>query len=112
MTEANDICRMDTVTLARRIKAKELSPVEVVEAVLGRLERLDPVLHAFTTVTADEARAEARRIEDEERSASDALAAHGADELADHPRILTHCNTGALAAPGRGTKQRIIWASL
>ena len=63
MTEANEICRMNTVTLARRIRAKELSPVEVVEAVLGRLERLDPVLHAFTTVTADDARAEARRLE-------------------------------------------------
>src|SRR5204862_6651267 len=63
MTDANEMCRMDTVTLARRIKAKELSPVEVVEAVLGRLERLDPVLHAFTTVTADDARAQARRIE-------------------------------------------------
>jgi aspartyl-tRNA(Asn)/glutamyl-tRNA(Gln) amidotransferase subunit A len=63
MIGANEICRMDTVTLAGRVKAKELSPVEVVEAVLGRLERLDPVLHAFTTVTADDARAEARRIE-------------------------------------------------
>src|SRR6266480_3854632 len=63
MTDANEMCRMNTVTLARRIRAKELSPVEVVEAVLGRLERLDPVLHAFTTVTADKARAEARRIE-------------------------------------------------
>ncbi len=62
MTDANELCRMDTVTLARRIRAKELSPVEVIEAVLGRLERLDPVLHAFTTVTADDARAEARRI--------------------------------------------------
>src|SRR5207249_11142789 len=65
MTDANEICRMDTVTLAGRIKAKELSPVEVVDAVLGRLERLDPLLHAFTTVTADEARAGARRIEHE-----------------------------------------------
>jgi aspartyl-tRNA(Asn)/glutamyl-tRNA(Gln) amidotransferase subunit A len=62
MTDANELCRMDTVTLARRIRAKELSPVKVIEAVLGRLERLDPVLHAFTTVTADDARAEARRI--------------------------------------------------
>jgi Asp-tRNA(Asn)/Glu-tRNA(Gln) amidotransferase A subunit family amidase len=39
MAEANEICRMDTVTLAGRMKARELSPVEVVEAVLGRLER-------------------------------------------------------------------------
>ena len=32
MANANEICRMDTVTLAGRIKAKELSPVEVVTA--------------------------------------------------------------------------------
>src|SRR5262249_60520737 len=63
MADANEICRMDTLTLARRIKANELSPVEVVDAVLGRLERLDPVVHAFATVPADDARPVARRIE-------------------------------------------------
>ena len=63
MADANEICRMDTVALAAGIKAKELSPVEVVEAVLARLERLDPVLHAFAAVTAEQARAQARRIE-------------------------------------------------
>jgi len=63
MADANEICRMDTLTLARRIKAKELSPVEVGDAVLGRLERLDPVVHAFATVPADDARPVARRIE-------------------------------------------------
>ena len=52
--------------------------------------------------------AEARLIEAEEESASDALAAHGADELADCRRILTHCNTGALAAPGRGTALAVL----
>ena len=31
------------------------------------------------------------------------MATHGADLLAGGRRILTHCNTGALAAPGRGT---------
>ena len=51
---------------------------------------------------------EARRIEAEEESASDAIAAHGADLLAGARRILTHCNTGALAAPGRGTALAVI----
>jgi methylthioribose-1-phosphate isomerase len=51
---------------------------------------------------------EARAIEAEEEAASDAIAAHGADLLADAPRILTHCNTGALAAPGRGTALAVI----
>jgi len=51
---------------------------------------------------------EARAIETEEEAASDAIAANGADLLADAPRILTHCNTGALAAPGRGTALAVI----
>jgi methylthioribose-1-phosphate isomerase len=52
--------------------------------------------------------AEARAIESEEESASAAIAAHGADLLAGARRILTHCNTGALAAPGRGTALAIV----
>jgi methylthioribose-1-phosphate isomerase len=49
--------------------------------------------------------AEAQAIEREETASSDAIAAHGADLLSSlgARRILTHCNTGALAAPGRGT---------
>jgi methylthioribose-1-phosphate isomerase len=46
---------------------------------------------------------EARAIHAEEAAASDAMARHGADLLAGRRRVLTHCNTGALAAPGRGT---------
>ncbi len=52
--------------------------------------------------------AEARAIEAEEQAASDAIAAHGAELLAGARRILTHCNTGALAAPGRGTALAVI----
>jgi methylthioribose-1-phosphate isomerase len=52
--------------------------------------------------------AEARAIEAEEHAASDAIAAHGAELLAGARRILTHCNTGALAAPGRGTALAVI----
>jgi methylthioribose-1-phosphate isomerase len=51
---------------------------------------------------------EARAIEAEEEAASNAIATHGADLLAGAPRILTHCNTGALAAPGRGTALAVI----
>ncbi len=54
------------------------------------------------------ARAEAQLIEAEEKAASDAIAARGADELAGRRRILTHCNTGALAAPGRGTALAVV----
>lgn len=55
--------RTDALTLARHIRTKEISPVAVVEAVLQRIEALQPTVNAFVTVTADEARAAARRAE-------------------------------------------------
>jgi Asp-tRNA(Asn)/Glu-tRNA(Gln) amidotransferase A subunit family amidase len=38
MVDSNQICQMDTTTLTRHIAARELSPVEAVEAVLDRLD--------------------------------------------------------------------------
>ncbi len=52
--------------------------------------------------------AQARAIEAEELASSDAIARHGAELLADARRVLTHCNTGALAAPGRGTALAVV----
>ncbi|HXD65570.1 MAG TPA: S-methyl-5-thioribose-1-phosphate isomerase [Solirubrobacteraceae bacterium] len=52
--------------------------------------------------------AAARALHAEEEAASEAIAGHGADLLAGRRRILTHCNTGALAAPGRGTALAVI----
>ncbi len=65
MTAGDEICRMDATSLARQVAAKQLSPVEVVDAVLDRLDRLDPQLHMFATVSADRARQEAKRLEAE-----------------------------------------------
>lgn len=58
----------------------------------------------------DAALAEAGRIHDEELAASRAMGAAGADLLADARRVLTHCNTGALAAPGDGTALSVVTA--
>jgi methylthioribose-1-phosphate isomerase len=57
--------------------------------------------------------AEAVAIEREDEAASAALARHGADALeqllgAGPLRLMTHCNTGALAASGRGTALGVI----
>ena len=59
----------------------------------------------------DAARAEAEAIHREDEAASAALARHGADLLesvAPSGRVMTHCNTGALAASGRGTALGVI----
>src|SRR5918998_697924 len=44
-------------------RAKALSPVEVTHAILDRIERLNPVLNAFTTVTAELALNQSRAAE-------------------------------------------------
>jgi aspartyl-tRNA(Asn)/glutamyl-tRNA(Gln) amidotransferase subunit A len=49
--------------LAASIRRKELSPVEVVEGVLSRIEQLNPTLNAFSDVLADNAREAARSAE-------------------------------------------------
>ncbi len=50
----------------------------------------------------------AQGLEREEERASDVMAAHGAELLSGVRTVLTHCNTGALAAPGRGTALAVI----
>ena len=59
----NDICRMDAVALANNVRARKLSPVEVVEAMLAQMEKLEPVLHAFCTPTPDLATETAKHLE-------------------------------------------------
>ena len=49
--------------LGRRIREKSVSPVEVVESCLKRIETLNPTLNAFITVMADDARDQAKAAE-------------------------------------------------
>ena len=51
--------------LSRRIHEQTVSPVEVVEACLKRIETLNPTLNAFITVMADDAREQAKAAEAE-----------------------------------------------
>jgi aspartyl-tRNA(Asn)/glutamyl-tRNA(Gln) amidotransferase subunit A len=61
----SDLCFLSIDELSRLIAGKEVSPVEVTEAYLARIERLDETLGAYATVLADEARREARAAEEE-----------------------------------------------
>ncbi|HSC71989.1 MAG TPA: amidase [Candidatus Methylomirabilis sp.] len=55
----DDLALMSAADLATVIQARKVSPVEVVETILDRIERLNPRLNAYCTVTADAARREA-----------------------------------------------------
>jgi aspartyl-tRNA(Asn)/glutamyl-tRNA(Gln) amidotransferase subunit A len=61
--EAAELCYMPATEMVAAIKAKRVSPVEVVDAVLARIDRLNPRLNAYCTVTREEARAAARAAE-------------------------------------------------
>jgi len=54
--------------MSRRIQEQTVSPVDVVDACLKRIATLNPVLNAFITVMADDARDQAREVEAEIRS--------------------------------------------
>ena len=49
--------------LARLIATKQISPVELVELYLRRIDRLDGTLHSFLTVAVDQAIASAKEAE-------------------------------------------------
>src|SRR5256885_16293420 len=55
----NAVVWSSALDLAARIRQKDVSPVEVTEAILGRIEALNPRLNAYCLVAADQARAAA-----------------------------------------------------
>ena len=58
-----DLAFASIAELAAQLANKEISPVEVTEAALARIEQLEPQLNAFITVTAESARHAARAAE-------------------------------------------------
>jgi Asp-tRNA(Asn)/Glu-tRNA(Gln) amidotransferase A subunit family amidase len=59
----SDICFMSAADLVASYRGKALSPVEVTEAVLARIDHLNPVLNAFVLVDREGALASARAAE-------------------------------------------------
>jgi Asp-tRNA(Asn)/Glu-tRNA(Gln) amidotransferase A subunit family amidase len=58
-----DLCWMPASEMAGLIRRKKLSPVEVIDAVLDRIAKVDPRLNAFVTLTDEQARREAKAAE-------------------------------------------------
>ena len=70
--DALELCYMSATQLAAEIRAKAVSPVEVVTEILARIDSLEPTLNAFATLTPELA-LEAARTAEKAVMAGDAL---------------------------------------
>jgi Asp-tRNA(Asn)/Glu-tRNA(Gln) amidotransferase A subunit family amidase len=65
--DATDLAFTPAIDLDRLIRTRAVSPVELTRALLDRIDRLNPRLNAFLTVTADLAIAQAKAAEERAR---------------------------------------------
>lgn len=61
--EPGDITQLTALEIARRVRARQISPVAVIEAHLAAIERTNPAVNAVCTLAADHALEAARRLE-------------------------------------------------
>ncbi len=67
MSATQELVYAPLAEVANRLKRQEVSPVELTDLLLARIEELDPKLNSFYTVLTDEVRAAARHAEAEIR---------------------------------------------
>jgi aspartyl-tRNA(Asn)/glutamyl-tRNA(Gln) amidotransferase subunit A len=60
-----ELTRLTIAEAAERLRTKDISPVEITDAYLDRIERLNPAVNAYVTITAERSREDAKRAEDE-----------------------------------------------
>lgn len=91
--DVNSLVSLSLSALSHQIQSGNLSPVEVVEAHLSRIELLNPKLNAFITVCSDEARTAARKAEHELSQGINRGPLHGipfgAKDIVDTAGVLT-----------------------
>ena len=57
---SKDICYLTALDLAAMIRARKVSPVEVIDALADRIKRLNPKLNAYITLDLENARKDAQ----------------------------------------------------
>lgn len=77
MKLSDELAYTGATELARRIRARDLSPVEVVDAYIERIEERNPSLNAFVYFGYDDARENAREAEKALTSGAELGALHG-----------------------------------
>lgn len=74
---SEEFLKLDAAMIARLISTRDLSPVEVLEASLSRLNDLEPALNAFDSVDLEGARVAARSAERQVLAGEDLGPLHG-----------------------------------
>jgi amidase len=69
---SDDVAFAGAARIAEMVRAKEISPSELVELYLGRIAALEPQLNAYRVVLAEQARADAKRAEERLAKGDDA----------------------------------------
>src|SRR5438128_4619181 len=64
-SQTNDLAFLSLTELSELIRTRKVSPVEVTRTILARIEKLNPALNAYITVTRDVAMKSAQEAESE-----------------------------------------------
>ena len=75
--EGIELCYASAGTLSLLVQSKEVSPVDIIDAHLARIDATEPMLNSFITLLPEEARAAARRAEQEIQSGNYKGPLHG-----------------------------------
>jgi Asp-tRNA(Asn)/Glu-tRNA(Gln) amidotransferase A subunit family amidase len=59
----NELCYLSIREASQLLRRRKISPVELLNATLERIERLNPELNAFITIAAERALEDARRAQ-------------------------------------------------
>ncbi|MDH6196704.1 aspartyl-tRNA(Asn)/glutamyl-tRNA(Gln) amidotransferase subunit A [Mycobacterium frederiksbergense] len=65
MSDYEELCWMPAVELSRRISSREITPVDVAEAVLRRMSEVNPTLNAFVYHDPDQVMTDAKALTDQ-----------------------------------------------
>jgi methylthioribose-1-phosphate isomerase len=103
--------RRDVTKELEMLRATRPTAVNLPWAIDRMLDVLERLGGAPVQDQKDALLAEARRIDEEDVLACEALGRFGAELIPDGSTVLTHCNAGALATAGQGTALSVVYAA-
>jgi aspartyl-tRNA(Asn)/glutamyl-tRNA(Gln) amidotransferase subunit A len=107
-----DPALMTLAAASERVRKKTISPVELTQACLRRIERLNPLLNAYITVTGEAALAKARELEAEAQRGHWRGPLHGIPVSLKDNIDTAGVRTTAASGPGAAIAARLCFGSL